>query len=245
MKNVILNSIHKAFATEHGVQHVLNGISADLEQGAITVILGRSGCGKTTLLKLLAGLDSPDTGEICMEETWKRVMLFQEPRLMPWLTAEENVLMGIHEKISATRKQEQARKLLAQVQLSGFEKFYPNQLSAGMQQRVALARALATQADLILMDEPFAALDYFTRDSMQQLLLELQSIYQRTIAFVTHQVDEAAVLGKRVLLLQSGRICMDMDLSHMDYPRNRLTSDMIQIQKQILSGFEENDLIEV
>lgn len=239
MKSVTVTDIRKSFSLPDREQQVLEGLSARFDVGKITVVVGRSGCGKTTLLRLLAGLDQPESGEIDIPQGWRRVMLFQEPRLMPWLTAEQNVAAGLRERLPSEKQRQRVCELLDQVQLSDFGARYPAQLSAGMKQRVALARALASRADLLLMDEPFAALDYFTRENMQELLLRLHHTYQKTTVFVTHQLDEAALLGSSVLLLQDGVITDVFDLSSLPYPRNRLSPEVQQIQQQMIAAFRK------
>ena len=159
---IALENVCKAFPLNGGKLEVLRGISAEIPLGGITAIVGRSGCGKTTLLRLLAGLDVPDSGHILLPEACRVATVFQEARLMPWLNCRQNVAFGLgfREKRARARRLDQ---LIAMVGLAGFEKAYPAQLSGGMQQRCALARALAVEPELILLDEPFAALDYFTR----------------------------------------------------------------------------------
>lgn len=236
MKEILLKDLKKGFSGPDGSREVLRGIDARLEPGEITVIVGPSGCGKTTLLRLLAGLEQPDGGEIEREPDCRPVMLFQDPRLMPWLTAAENVELALG---GAPDRRERSRELLAQVGLPGFETHFPHQLSAGMQQRVALARALASRADLLLMDEPFAALDCFTREKMQKLLLELQEQYRRTIVFVTHQLDEAALLGSRILMMRAGRLTGQVDMSHLGIPRDILDPALLEVQRRLREGFRE------
>ena len=147
---------------------VLRNVQAVFPQNSISVILGKSGCGKTTLLRILANLESYDQGEISMDRDEKISFVFQEPRLMPWLSVFQNITFGLRkEKIDL----EKIEELMNLIGLKKFEKAYPHQLSGGMQQRVALARALAYDPSIILMDEPFAALDYFTREAMQKELI--------------------------------------------------------------------------
>ena len=155
---------------------VLRGVNMCVPQGAITVILGKSGCGKTTLLRLTGGLEKPDSGEIRFDMANRPAFVFQEPRLMPWLNVWDNAAFGLKR---ADIDADDLRRIIRTVGLSGFERAYPLQLSGGMQQRVALARALAYHPSFIMMDEPFAALDYFTREQMQQELCAFSAIPAR------------------------------------------------------------------
>lgn len=211
---------------------VLNGLNLSLAEQGITVIVGKSGCGKTTLLRILAGLETLDQGEIHMPGSSQKIgMVFQEPRLMPWLTVWKNIIFG---QKKDEIKQEKIQELIDTVGLSGFEKAYPNQLSGGMQQRVSLARALAYDAELILMDEPFAALDHFTRETMQQELLRIDSVSRKLTVFVTHSIDEALLLAQRIVVLGEGNVRGEYDLSPYFYPRDLLSDELIEIKRNIL-----------
>lgn len=200
----------------------------------ITVVLGQSGCGKTTLLRLISGLESADGGAILLDGIKKPGLVFQEPRLMPWLTTEDNILFGVPEKLqkkhlfSPRSRESQERelllaRLLSLTGLTDFRKAYPSQLSGGMQQRAALARTLACEPDYLLMDEPFAALDYFTRMQMQQELLKIHQAQRIGILFVTHSIDEALTLGDRILILKDG-ICQKEYLPQTFSPEKDLLS---------------------
>lgn len=217
---------------------VLRGIDAALGDGGITVIVGKSGCGKTTLLRLIAGLESPDSGEILIPDGSRVGMVFQEARLMPWLSCEKNIAFGVRGKMAPAR----IRKLIDLVGLTGFEKAYPAQLSGGMQQRAALARALATDSEIILMDEPFAALDYFTRRQMQKELIRIQRESGRAILMVTHNLDEALALGDSLIVLSGGRISRRFDLSGQCAQRDMPSPAFIDIKRQILAEMEGESL---
>ncbi|MEY8354401.1 ATP-binding cassette domain-containing protein [Lachnospiraceae bacterium 54-53] len=211
---------------------VLNGLTAEFPERSITVILGRSGCGKTTLLRILGGLESYDSGTLHVPDHGKVGMVFQEPRLMPWLTVWKNVVFGLPKsRISAPDIQ----ALIHTVGLQGFEKARPIQLSGGMQQRVSLARALAYDPELILMDEPFAALDYFTRSVMQDELIRIYSLQKKCIVFVTHSIDEALLIGQKILVLNQGSVKQEISLSGSPYPRDLLSDELIEIKKKIIT----------
>ena len=210
-----LRSIKKTFHTRRGQTNALQEINFDVASGEFVCLLGPSGCGKSTLLNIVAGLDQPDSGEILADGRpisgpgRDRVMIFQEAALFPWLNVRDNVTFGLQDMgISRAEQKTIAARYLEMVGLRGFEKAYVHEISGGMKQRVALARALALDPQVLLMDEPFAALDAQTRDLLHT---ELQNIWLqsgKTILFVTHNVREALVLGDRVLLMSArpGRI---------------------------------------
>lgn len=180
---------------------VFDKLDLEIDPKEITVITGKSGCGKTTLLRMLAGLEKPTSGSINIPEGLHVGMMFQEARLMPWLNCEKNVTLGMRNP-----SWEEAHNILKLVGLQGFEKAYPSQLSGGMQQRVALARTLIRKADLILMDEPFAALDDVTRKAMQEELLRIRKETKAGIVFVTHDMTEAASIGERIISIHDHQV---------------------------------------
>jgi NitT/TauT family transport system ATP-binding protein len=182
-------------------------------------ILGPSGCGKSTLLRMIAGLDTPTTGSIKLDGKpvigpgADRGMVFQSYTLFPWLTVLENVCFGLREKgMPLIEQQDIARQFLVKVGLNDFENHYPKQLSGGMQQRTALARALANNPRILLMDEPFGALDHQTRELMQELLQGIWEAERKTVLFVTHDIDEAIFMGSRAVVMSArpGRIKCDV-----------------------------------
>ena len=181
-------------------------------------ILGPSGCGKSTLLRIVAGLDTPSTGQVLLDGApvagpgADRGMVFQSYTLFPWLTVRQNICFGLREKgMPAAEQAEIADRFIAEVGLNGFESHFPKQLSGGMQQRVALARALANDPKILLLDEPFGALDHQTRELMQELLLGIWEAERKTVLFVTHDIDEAVFMGTRVTVMSArpGRIKLD------------------------------------
>jgi len=209
-----ISGLTKSFRLADRVVDVFDGLDFTQRDG-ITVVLGASGCGKTTLLRLIAGMDTPDAGTVRTRGTGSIGMVFQEPRLMPWLTTVQNIRFGLGRGACDTQR------LIELTGLTGFEKALPHQLSGGMQQRVALARALANRSALVLMDEPFAALDHLTRERMQDELLALQRAEGMNVLFVTHSIDEALYLGDRIVILNHGRIDADHDVAHMPGQRSR------------------------
>ena len=215
-----------------GKKHdVLHDVNAFLPQNSINVILGKSGCGKTTFLRILANLEQYDQGEVLMNSDEKISFVFQEPRLMPWLSVSKNITFGLEkQKINF----EEIEELMNLVGLKKFEKAYPHQLSGGMQQRVALARALAYDPSIILMDEPFAALDYFTREAMQKELIRIYQLKKKSIIFVTHSIEEAIAIGQNIFVFNEGRVHAQFNLEQYEYPRDVLSPALIEIKKEIL-----------
>jgi len=186
----------------------LGSFDIEVEEGEFLSIVGPSGCGKSTFLNILLGLIKPDSGELSMKGKkiagpgTDRAMVFQEFGLLPWRTVRHNIELGLElKKVPAAKRHAIAERLIALVGLSGFENHYPHELSGGMKQRVGLARALATDPDVLLMDEPFAALDAQTRDLMQVELLRIWREAKKTVLFVTHQIDEAIYLSDRVMVM--------------------------------------------
>jgi sulfonate transport system ATP-binding protein len=209
---VRLRSLGRSF----GDQVVLDGVDLDIRPGEFVTVLGRSGSGKTTLLRLLARLDDGFTGELSTGTA--PAVVFQDPRLFPWQLAIDNVRLGLR----GADARERAVTALAEVGLEGREKAWPRQLSGGQRQRVALARALVREPDLLLLDEPFSALDALARISAQALVNRLWQTYGPAVLLVTHDVEEALLLADRVLLIEDGRISSD---EPFDLPRPRRRDD--------------------
>jgi ABC-type nitrate/sulfonate/bicarbonate transport system ATPase subunit len=206
----------------------LQATDLDVAENDFVTILGPSGCGKSTLLRIVAGLDKPSGGQVLLDGRAvtgpgaDRGMVFQSYTLFPWLTVLDNVCFGLRERGLARAEQvEIAQGFLAQVGLQKFGGHYPKQLSGGMQQRTALARALANQPRMLLMDEPFGALDHQTRELMQELLLGIWERERKTVLFVTHDIDEAIFMGSRVVVMSArpGRIKSDSAVP-FEHPRH-------------------------
>jgi NitT/TauT family transport system ATP-binding protein len=205
---VSVQGVSKVFGRGPNAVVALDKISLEVHRGEFVCLVGASGCGKTTLLNLVAGLDPPTAGTVEVNSD-RTALLFQEAALFPWLTVGANVELALRLRgVPKGERRDQAASLLDLVHLSGFAKHQPHELSGGMRQRVALARALAQQADVLLMDEPFGALDAMTRDILHDELERIWRERELSVLFVTHNVREAARLGDRVIVLTSrpGRV---------------------------------------
>lgn len=207
---IVIQNLSKSFRADGGERTVLKQMDLTVPAHEITVILGPSGCGKTTLLRLIGGLDKAYHGKIETPPHSRTAFVFQEPRLMPWLTARENIAFGL------SKKEQDPQKIDALLHLTGLDGFgdaYPSQLSGGMSQRCALARALALDPDYIMMDEPFAALDHFTREKMQLVLLDIHRQNRCGVLFVTHSIDEALRIGDRIVVMGDHKVRKEFPLS--------------------------------
>jgi len=237
-KNIVKNFRHEDYTLR-----ALDGINLKVEAGDFVCLVGPSGCGKSTFLRIAAGLDTPDEGEIKFDGKTitgtgpERILVFQEGALFPWLKVSDNVEFGL--KMAGVPKDDRSqisKRFLDMMQLTKFANAYTHQLSTGMKQRVAIARALVMDPDVLLMDEPFAALDALTRDL---LLVEMQLIWEKTkktILFVTHNVAEAVVLGNKIAIFSNRPSRIKKELI-IDYQRPRLVEDenLTKYQKQILA----------
>ncbi|MGW3810282.1 ABC transporter ATP-binding protein [Micromonospora sp. NPDC005113] len=206
---ITIDGIGHTFRTRSGkAVHALRDISFDVSPGEFVSLIGPSGCGKSTLLRIVAGLIAPSTGTVRVDgrigQGPDSAFVFQKPTLLPWLTILNNCLVPLRlSGVSIENEKDEARRLLALVGLDGFERSYPRELSGGMQQRAAIARALITRPRLLLMDEPFGALDALTRDQMANELQRIWSETSATVLFVTHSIQEAAYLSDRIVVLES------------------------------------------
>jgi len=218
--------------------------------GEFVAILGPSGCGKSTLLRIVAGLDRPTGGSVTLNGRPvtgpgpDRGMVFQSYTLFPWLTVEQNIRFGLRERgLPEAQQREIAARFIARTGLRGFENHWPRQLSGGMQQRTALARALANDPEILLLDEPFGALDHQTRELMQELLLEIWEADRKTVLFVTHDIDEAVFLANRVLVMSArpGRIKAELPIP-LPYPREwtvKTTPEFGRLKAQLMAEIRE------
>ena len=232
MSSLTIDHVRKTWHAPGGLQvHAIEEVSLEVSSGEFVAILGPSGCGKSTLLELCAGLEPVSGGEIRIDgekvtgPNPKAVMVFQEHSLFPWLNVEQNVAFGLKTKgVRADERSRRGREVLERVKLVKFARHYPHQLSGGMKQRVAIARALVGSPEFILMDEPFASLDFQTRVLMQQFLLDVWRGFKSTILFVTHQIDEAVLLADRVVVMSAspGRVLEEIRIG---LPRPRSMTD--------------------
>ncbi|MDP3951206.1 ABC transporter ATP-binding protein [Microbacterium sp.] len=206
---VRLENVERGFPMPEGRREVLRGVDVELAAGEIVAVVGPSGCGKSTLLRLVGGLDAPTSGRISLDGTGvtdtdeRTAIAFQEPRLLPWRTLAQNVELGLPRGTRRREGRERVRELLHLVGLDHAADQHPREVSGGMAQRASLARALARNPGVLLLDEPFGALDALTRLRMQDLLLDIHAAEPTTVLLVTHDVEEALYLADRVLLLRS------------------------------------------
>jgi NitT/TauT family transport system ATP-binding protein len=223
-----ITGVSKTFPGANGGTVALQATDLSVQENDFITILGPSGCGKSTLLRMVAGLDTPTAGSIELDGQpvtgpgADRGMVFQSYTLFPWLTVLQNVCFGLREKgVAIADQQSLARQFIAKVGLEGFEGHFPKQLSGGMQQRTALARALANNPRILLMDEPFGALDHQTRELMQELLEGIWEAERKTVLFVTHDIDEAIFMANRVVVMSArpGRIKCDLPVA-IGHPRH-------------------------
>lgn len=209
-----LTSVSRSFDS----LEVLRDVSLEVGQGEFVAIVGPSGCGKTTLLNLLSGFDRPSSGVVTRVGSVR--MVYQQDGLFPWLTVRENIEMGLRHLTDGAERMRQLAEMFDLIGLHGFAEHYPHQLSGGMRQRVELARALAGETDMLLLDEPFSALDYLTRLRMRGELARLLAIRPRTVVLVTHDIEEAAQLADRIIVLTERPAQIRFEL-RSDTPRPR------------------------
>jgi len=230
---VSASSVRRVF----GDREVLRSIDLELRPGEFVALLGRSGSGKSTLLRALAGLDPEASGTILVPE--RRSVVFQDPRLLPWATVLDNVVLGQSGRDAAAR----GRAALEEVGLTGHERDWPKTLSGGEAQRAALARALVREPELLLLDEPFGALDALTRIRMHALVQELHARHDPAVLLVTHDVDEAVLLADRVLVLTDGVISLDVPVG-VPSPRRRSDPRFIELRSRLLRELGVDEVAE-
>ena len=243
----ILKNVSKTFKSQDNELEVITNINLTVHEGEFLSIVGPSGCGKTTLLRMIAGLDIPSSGEITVDGDSiggpgpERGFVFQQYSLFPWRSVLDNIAFGPEVRgVSEEERYAKARNYIEMVGLSAFEDSYPHELSGGMKQRVAIARALANDPESILMDEPFAALDVQTRHKLQEELVNIWQEENKTIVFVTHNVDEAVFLADRVVVLSKspGEI-IDTFSIEIGRLRDRTSPKYLQLKQDI------TDLLEI
>ncbi len=248
-----ISQVGKVFSTKNGEMVALNETTFQVKDGEFVCILGPSGCGKSTILRIIAGLEQPSSGQVLMdgkkikEPGPDRGMVFQAYTLYPWLTVEDNISFGLRlNGTSAADYRKKAQHYIELIGLKGFEKHYPIQISGGMQQRVAIARALANDPEIMLMDEPFGALDAQTRTIMQEILMKAWEKSYKTILFVTHDVEEAIFLADTVYVMTArpGRL---KEVIPINLPRPRdysikSTPEFLKIKGELLGLIREETL---
>jgi sulfonate transport system ATP-binding protein len=243
-----IEHVYKNFDINGKSVNVLNDINLQVAKGEFISIVGHSGCGKSTLLRLITSLENTTQGEIkiagekIMGPSEKCGMIFQEARLLNWLTVRENIGFAINKKISNEEKKKTIEELIRLVGLEGFEDALPSQLSGGMQQRVSIARALAVHPEILLLDEPFGALDAFTRMTMQEEVKRIWDEEGTTMLMVTHDIDEAIILSTRVVVLSSkpGKIKAIINIP-LEHNRQRSSLEFLKIRSEILKALIDED----
>jgi ABC-type nitrate/sulfonate/bicarbonate transport system ATPase subunit len=249
---LVINGLQKTFLVNEGfghsrTVHAIENISLEVGDGEFVCVIGPSGCGKSTMLMIVAGLYPKSGGEIFLdneplsEPGLNRGMVFQDFALFPWLSVRENILYGVKQKkIPAEKHEEIVSHYIDMMSLNGFEDMFPNRLSGGMRQRVAIARALALDPELLLMDEPFGALDAQTRANLQRVLVDVWEQTKKTVMFITHDVREATFLADRVIVMSArpGRITREIRVG-LPRPRDILAPEFVEIERK-LAGFIES-----
>ena len=245
-----IENLSKVFRTEEVETTALNNVSLEVKKGEFVAIMGPSGCGKTTLLRLIAGLDQPTSGEVIADgevvkkPSGDRAVIFQQYSLFPWLTVLENVMFGLNLKKDRTKEEnlKAAERYLESVGLIDFKDSYPHELSGGMKQRVAIIRSLLNHSPILLMDEPFSALDMQNRHMLQEQLIGVWKRFKNTIVFVTHDVDEAIYLADKIVIMDKnpGKIkeVFDVDMPRL---RKRESEEFIKIQEEVLDKLNVED----
>ena len=244
-KNILeIRDLHKNFYIKGQKLEVLSGVNLNVQDGELVAIVGASGCGKSTLLKLIITLEPISSGEILLDgepvngPSPKCSMIFQEARLFPWLTVRQNIEFVIPDSVPKEKKREMVEYYTNLVGLSEFMNAVPNQLSGGMQQRVSIARALATRPQLLLLDEPFGALDAFTRMNMQNEVLRIREQDKTTMIIVTHEIDEAIYLSNRVVIMgKNPGVVKRIVPVDLPFPRDRTSAEFLEMRGEIMKEF--------
>lgn len=239
-----IDNVRKVFDTRNGEMIALNGVSLDIKENEFICVVGPSGCGKSTLLNIIAGLLEPTSGKVYCDGKevtgtgTERGVVFQQYALFPWMTVKKNVMFGLNLKgIKGKEAEDIAVKYIKMVQLEDFVNHYPKELSGGMKQRVAIARAYAVNPSVLLMDEPFGALDAQTRTQLQTELLETWEKEQKTCFFITHDVDEAIILAQKVIIMSArpGRIkeIVNIDIPYPRTQETKMTPKFLELKNHI------------
>lgn len=242
-----IEDVSKEFQIDGGTVRALEGVDLQFEEGEFISIVGASGCGKSTLLRMMAGLEKPTEGKIFLEgqevekPSIKIGMVFQRALLFPWLTVKRNVEFGISQKLDAKERERRVQEHIELVGLSSFENALPRQLSGGMQQRASIARGLINNPRVLLLDEPFGALDAITKINMQNEVLRIWQAEKKTMILVTHDIDEAIYLGDRVVVMSSrpGKVRKVIGVK-MPRPRDRNSSEFSRVRREIYREFFED-----
>lgn len=248
-KTLSIQNVNKSFTVDGQKVDVLKDINLEVQEGEFIAIVGHSGCGKSTLLKIIAGLEKNDTGLVTVDGKdvngpgMDRGMIFQEHRLFPWMSIEKNVQLGL-KGLSKEEKTKLSDQYLELVKLSEFKKAYPSQLSGGMSQRAAIARSLVSQPEVLLLDEPFGALDALTKIELQEELLKIRERFHNTMLMVTHDIEEAVYLADRIVVMSArpGRI-KDVIKVELGTYRDRGGSDFAHYKKKIFDYFFEEKTV--
>lgn len=248
-KTLSIQNVNKSFTVDGQKVDVLKDINLEVQEGEFIAIVGHSGCGKSTLLKIIAGLEKNDTGLVTVDGKevngpgMDRGMIFQEHRLFPWMSIEKNVQLGL-KGLSKEEKAKLSDQYLELVKLSEFKKAYPSQLSGGMSQRAAIARSLVSQPEVLLLDEPFGALDALTKIELQEELLKIRERFHNTMIMVTHDIEEAVFLADRIVVMSArpGRI-KDVIKVELGTYRDRGGSDFAHYKKKIFDYFFEEKTV--
>ena len=248
-KTLSIQNVNKSFSVDGQKVDVLKDINLEVQEGEFIAIVGHSGCGKSTLLKIIAGLEKNDTGLVTVDGKevngpgMDRGMIFQEHRLFPWMSIEKNVQLGL-KGLSKEEKTKLSDQYLELVKLSEFKKAYPSQLSGGMSQRAAIARSLVSQPEVLLLDEPFGALDALTKIEIQEELLKIREQFHNTMLMVTHDIEEAVYLADRIVVMSArpGRI-KDVIKVELGTYRDRGGSDFAHYKKKIFDYFFEEKTV--
>ena len=255
MTTLVIDQVTRIFPARqgHAPTRALEPVALTIGNNDFVTILGPSGCGKSTLLRIVAGLDHPTSGKVRLDGREvtgpgaDRGMVFQSYTLFPWLTVRENIAFGLRERgMPEDKRNAVADRFIQQIGLNGFENHWPKQLSGGMQQRCAIARALANDPKILLLDEPFGALDNQTRVLMQEMLLGIWERDQKTVLFVTHDIEEAIFLGSRVLVMSArpGRIKADIKIA-LPHPRSykiKTSPEFVALKERLVEEIRAESL---